>query len=138
MKRAGIIHSVAGSAAVEFALAVPVLISVVWGMFQLSMVMEANAGVSHALGQAARMATLYVPSTGQPPTSAAVSNQILASRFGIRGGNWHTPNINTSHASAANGGYWDITVQYDVPTDFLFFTGPTVTLTRTKRVYLAV
>ena len=47
-----------GAAAIQFALAAPVLISFIWGLFQVSLVLQANAGVQHALGQGARMATI--------------------------------------------------------------------------------
>ena len=48
-----------GAAAVEFALSVPVLVSMIWGIFQLALLFEANAGIQHALGEGARYATLY-------------------------------------------------------------------------------
>jgi len=50
--------NVAGAAALEFALAVPVLVSMIWGLFQVGMIFEANAGVQQALGEGARYATL--------------------------------------------------------------------------------
>ena len=33
--------------------------------------------------------------------------------------------------------YKDLTLTYSQPTKFIFFTGPTVTITRSKRVYLS-
>ena len=33
--------------------------------------------------------------------------------------------------------YWDLTVTYTQETDMLLFPGPTVTMTRTKRVWVA-
>jgi Flp pilus assembly protein TadG len=129
-----------GSAAIEFAIAAPVMISLIWGIFQVAMVLEANAGVQQALGQGARYATVYDPTTGGPQTSSAVLTKITSSKFGANRGTFYTacPEtcIDTTHAASANGGYWDIQVTYSVPTNFLFSTGPTVTIVKTKRVYL--
>jgi Flp pilus assembly protein TadG len=139
MKRVRKLSDQAGSAAIEFAIAVPVLISMIWGMFQVALIYEANAGIQQALGEAARYATTYVPSTGTSPTTAQVQAKITSSKFGLRCTScWTTPVINTTNAAAANGGYWVITVTYNLPTDFLFFQGPTIAMTRSKRVYLSL
>ena len=47
-----------GAAAVEMALALPVLIIFIYGIFQIGMVMAASAGMQHALGEGARLATI--------------------------------------------------------------------------------
>ena len=117
-----------GSASIEFAVAVPVLISLIWGIFQISLVFQAGAGVQNALGQAARYATIF-----PTPTDTQIQALIASSKFGTANGTWSTPTITTDAA-----GYKVITVSYSQPTDFLFFAGPTVTLTKTKRVYLSV
>jgi len=141
MKRILSLGDSRGSAAIEFAIAAPVMMSLIWGIFQIGMVFEANAGVQQALGQGARFATVYDPTTGGPQTSSAVLTKITSSKFGVSStGTFYTacPQtcIDTTHAASANGGYWDIQVTYSVPTNFLFFTGPTVTIVKTKRVYL--
>ena len=123
----------AGSAAMEFAFAVPVLILMIWGIFQIAMVLQASAGVQQALGEGARYATIFNTSTNARPTDAQISSKITSAKFGIRNGTWHTPVISTANETAS--GYIDITVQYDVPTNFLFFHGPNVSLTQSKRVY---
>ncbi|HEX2803963.1 MAG TPA: TadE family protein [Sphingomicrobium sp.] len=122
-----------GSAAIEFAIAVPVLVSFIVGIIQTSVYLQANAGVQHALGEGARVATIYDPTTGSRPPDEVISETIVNSKFGIRGGDWHEPVIDSTNE--ASDGYIDITVQYDVPTDFFFFPGPAITLQRTKRVF---
>lgn len=123
-----------GSSAVEFALAVPVLVSMIWGVFQVSMILEANAGMQNALGQAARYATVYRTDTSDHrPTDSDISAKITSYKFGVSKGTWGTPVIVTNTANATK----TITVSYSQPMDFLFFTGPTVTLTKTKLVYMA-
>ena len=57
----------------------------------------------------------------------------MSGKFGLDNGTWGTPTITTD--TTANTKL--ITVTYSQPTDFLFFTGPTVSLTRSKLVYLS-
>lgn len=117
-----------GSASIEFAVGVPILIALIWGIFQISLLFQAGAGVQNALGQAARYATIY-----PTPTDTQIKALIQSSKFGVAHGTWSTPTIITDAS-----GYKVITVSYSQPTDFLFFQGPTVTLTKSKRVYLSV
>jgi Flp pilus assembly protein TadG len=122
-----------GAAAIEFAIAVPVLILIIWGIFQIAIVLQARAGVQQALGEGARYATIYDTTTNSRPTDSQISAKITSAKFGIRDGTWHTPVIDDSNESS--GGYITISVEYDLSTDFLFFQGPDVTLTESKRVY---
>jgi len=140
MKRVLRLGDSSGSAAIEFAIIAPVMVMMIWGMFQIAILFDANAGIQQALGQGARYATVYDPTTGGPQTSTAVLAKITSSKFGVSGGTFYTtcPQtcIDTTHAASANGGYWDIQVSYNVPTDFLFVNGPTITMVKSKRVYL--
>ena len=121
-----------GMAAVEFAVAGPILFLFIWGIFQVALVHRANAGMQHALGEGARLATIW-----PTPSDTAIQAKITSHKFGLEGsthgGTWSTPTIATD--TAANTKL--ITVTYNQPTDFLFFTGPTVSLTRSKLVYLS-
>jgi Flp pilus assembly protein TadG len=115
-----------GSSAVEFSIVIPILMSMIWGIFQLSLIFEANAGMTNALGQAARLATIY-----PTPSDTAIQDQITSSKFGLLNGTWSTPTITTAGTTKT------ITVSYSQPLDFLFFAGPTVTLTKSKVVNLS-
>ena len=117
-----------GLAAVEFAVAFPILILFIWGIFQVALIHRANAGMQHALGEGARLATLW-----PTPTDTEIEAKITSHEFGVEGGTWGTPTITTD--TAANTKL--IQVTYSQPTDFLFFTGPRVSLTRSKLVYLS-
>lgn len=117
-----------GAAVIEFAVAIPVFVSFIWGMFQVAMVFEASAGTQHALGEGARYATVYVPANGGPPTDAQIISKITSHKFGTGNGNWGTPTIQTDTTAKTKL----ITVSYTQPTDFLFFPGPTVVITKTK------
>jgi Flp pilus assembly protein TadG len=118
----------AGSAAVEFAVAFPVLIMFIWGIFQVAILYRANAGMQHALGEGARLATIW-----PTPSDTEIQAKITAHEFGVDGGTWSTPSITTDTDARTKL----IQVTYSQPTDFLFFTGPTVSITKSKLVYLA-
>lgn len=126
-------HDERGSAAIEFAIAVPVLVMMIWGMFQVSIILEANAGVDQALGEGARYATIFDTTTNARPTDEQIADKITATKFGIRNGDWQDPEINTDNETS--DGYITINVEYDLPTDFLFFQGPDISIVKSKRVY---
>lgn len=133
MTRTRILRDSKGSAAIEFAIAVPVLVTFIIGIIQTGVYLQANAGVQHALGEGARVATIFDPDTNSRPSDEDISDKITESTFGLRGGTWHEPVIDSTNE--ASDGYIDITVQFDAPTDFFFFPGPAITIERTKRVY---
>lgn len=117
-----------GSAAIEFVVAVPVLVVMIWGIFQIAVVLEANAGMEQALGQAARQATLY-----PTPSDSVLQSTITSSKFGTGSGTWATPTITTN----STAGTKTISVSYSQPLNFLLWPGPTVTLSASKVVYLS-
>jgi Flp pilus assembly protein TadG len=122
-----------GSSAVEFAIAVPVLVSFIWGIFQVGLLFWANAGMQHALGEGARFATLCInpsPACGVP-TDAQIQARISSKVFGTQNGTFTvSPPVN-------GAGFKTLSVTYTTPTNFLFISGPTVTLNKTKKVYIA-
>lgn len=115
-----------GAGLIEFALILPVLVLFIYGIFVVGQLFEANAGMQHALGEGARYATLY-----PTPSDTAIRTKILSSTFGTGDGTFTAP------PPTSGTGYKDLSVTYSVATDFIFFDGPTVTITKTKRVYLA-
>jgi Flp pilus assembly protein TadG len=117
-----------GSAAMEFVIAVPILVMMIWGIFQIAIVLMANAGMQNALGQGARLATVY-----PTPTDTQIQSKITSGKFGLGNGTWDTPTITTNSAAKTK----TISVAYHQPTNFLFFSGPTVNLTASKVVYLS-
>jgi Flp pilus assembly protein TadG len=120
-----------GSAAIEFSIAAPVLVLFMWGFFQFGMLFEANAGMQHALGEGARYATLYDPSTtNHIPSDTNIKSKITSSIF--------QPAVGTFTVATPVDGtnYRDLSVTYAMPLSFIFFNGPTVTLSASKRVYV--
>lgn len=125
-----------GAAVIELAIALPVLVTMIYGIFELSQLYEANAGMQHALGEGARVATLCVPNTSKVdgcdnPSDTTIVNRENAKLFGPAGGLFTVSNP----SSAA--GYKTLTITYTRTMNFLLFAGPTITLTRSKQVYVA-
>jgi len=123
--------NVRGAAAVEFALTVPVLITMIYGIFEFSQLYEANAGMQHALGEGARFATLCVPTaTGcNPESNDDIKAKMNAKLFGPIDGTFNVQDpVNGTNSKT-------LTITYTRTMNFLFFTGPAVTLTRSKLVY---
>jgi Flp pilus assembly protein TadG len=119
-----------GAAAIEMALALPILVSMIYGLFQVGLLYQANAGMQHALGEGARMATLYERYTSiNVPTDAAIKSRMTTKLFGKGDGAF------TVADPVTGSGYKDLSITYSKKMNFIFFNGPTITLTRTKRAY---
>ncbi|MBB3764019.1 TadE/TadG family type IV pilus assembly protein [Sphingomicrobium lutaoense] len=123
-----ILRNEEGAVVVEFALALPVMILFVFGLFQLALVFQANSGVQHALGEAARFATIY-----PTPTDSDIQQRVVESDFGTHNGKLEQATVVTD----MTGDFKTISISYTQPTDFIFFEGPTVDIQKSKRVYVA-
>lgn len=138
MLRLRIARDEGGAAAIEMAFAVPVLVVMLWAFVQLAEVYRAVAGIQQALGQGARYATLCATATTSgctPPSTTSVKTDIQNSVYGIGPG---TFTVDDPVTGAADGGsYYDLTVHYTQPTDLLMFPGPTINISRSKRVWVA-
>ena len=123
-----------GTAAVEMALALPVLVSMIYGIFQVGLLYQANAGMQHALGEGARYATTCIPTgTGcTPPTDAQIKTRVSSKLFGKGDGAF------TVQDPVPGAGYRDLRVTYVKKMNFLFINGPTITLNREKRAYVVI
>lgn len=119
-----------GAAAIEMALALPILVSMIYGLFQVGLLYQANAGMQHALGEGARVATLYERYTANNvPTDAVIKAQMQAKLFGKGDGAFVVADPVTGT------GYKDLSITYTKKMNFIFISGPTITLTRSKRAY---
>jgi Flp pilus assembly protein TadG len=127
-----------GAAAIEFAIALPVLLVMIYGIFQVGLVFQANAGMQHALGEGARLASLCVPTADacNAPADAAVVTRMQQKLFGMNIGTFGTPTVTTPATSVCTN-CRDLTVTYTVTPNYLFVNGRAISLTRSKRVYLA-
>ena len=128
-----------GGAMVETALALPVLLTMIWGIVQFGLAMHANNGIQNALGEGARFATLCVNptlATGcRRPTNAEIIARIKERRFSSTYGTFDEPTVTPSPAGATLP-YVDLQVVYRMPTSLIFVNGPVIVFNRSKRVYV--
>jgi len=123
-----------GAAVVELAISLPVLVTLIYGIFECSQLYEANSGMQHALGEGARYATLCIPDTASStgcdnPTDTNIKAAENAKLFGPAGGSFNVQDV----VDGTN--VKTLTITYTRPMNFLLFAGPTITLTRSKQVY---
>jgi Flp pilus assembly protein TadG len=129
-----------GVAAIEMAFALPILVLFIWMFVQLAQVYRAVAGIQQGLGEGARFATLCLdPDTDgcSIPPPDQIQAKIQAAVYGIGPGEF-TPNVSTIQTDAAFGGsYYDLSVTYTQETNLLLFPGPDISVSRSKRVWVA-
>lgn len=120
-----------GAAVIEMAFALPALIVLIWAIVQLGMMFRAISGIQHSLGEGARLATIW-----PQPTDDAIEARMEEVVYGIEPGTFtiHPPESGLSDAGEA---YLDLKVTYTQPTNLLLLPGPTITLSREKRVWVA-
>ncbi|MES2905159.1 MAG: TadE/TadG family type IV pilus assembly protein [Pseudomonadota bacterium] len=120
-----------GAAAVEFALIVPILILMIWGIFQVGIAFHASAGMQHALGEGARFATIF-----PRPDNDQIVARINSKVFGTGIGEFSTPSVTTPDPATCTDCTL-LSVSFRMTPNFLFFNGPEISLNREKLVYVA-
>lgn len=119
-----------GTAIIELAFALPALIIMMWVIVQGGLVFRAMSGIQHGLGEGARFATLF-----PQPTTDSIKQRISDTVYGIGPGSFE---IADPVAGTLDGGnYLDLTVTYSQDTDLLIIPGPTVSVSRSKRVWVS-
>lgn len=119
-----------GAAAIEMAFALPIVMISIWTMVQYAAVFRASAGIQHALGEGARVGTVW-DEDGVRLT--AIRDAVDEAVYGIGPGIFDDPIVETGTGCASR--CIDVTVSYTQTTDLLFLPGPTITITRSKRVW---
>lgn len=119
-----------GAAVIEMAFALPVLIVMMWMIVQLGLVFRAMSGIQHGLGEGARMATL-----APKKSDALIKQRISDAVYGIGPGSFVISDPASGNQDGAN--YLDLKVTYTQATDLLLFPGPTINVTRAKRVWVS-
>ena len=119
-----------GAAVIEMAFALPALIVMIWMIVQLGLVFRAMSGIQHALGEGARFATIY-----PQPSTTQVQTKINNAVYGIGPGTFAIPTPVSGTSSGSK--YLDLKVTYTQATDLLLLPGPTITVSRSKRVWVA-
>ena len=117
-----------GAAALEFVLIAPALVLLIVGIARLGVLFMANAGLRNAVAEGARYATLY-----PRPSNTQIQTRVTSSQFGLDAANFTSVNVASGTDNGVN--YVDITANYTVPMDFIFFNAGNVTLSETRRAF---
>lgn len=119
-----------GATVIEFAFGFPILIILIWMIYQFGLVFRANSGIQHALGEGARFATLW-----PTPDKDDVQDVMEQSVYGIGPGTFVVPT--PTEAVQDGSTYLDLTVTYTQQTNMLLFPGPRIRIQKSKRVWVA-
>ncbi len=118
-----------GVAAAEFALALPILGLFLAGISQMGILFAANAGLQQAVGEGARLATIY-----PRPDDATIVARIRNASFALNANFLDSPSL--THGVANGVPYIDISLTYHPPLNFIFFSGPQISIQQTRRAYI--
>ena len=130
MKIRKLVRDEKGAAVIEMAFALPILIVLIWMVVQLGLVFRAMSGIQHSLGEGARAATLW-----PVPELDTIEERMEEAVYGIGPGTFNIPD--PVEGTDDGSSYLDLQVTYTQPTDLLIFPGPTITVSRSKRVWVA-
>lgn len=135
IRRDGVVANERGAAVIEMAFALPTLIVMMWMIVQLGLVFRAMSGIQHGLGEGARTATVYSSKT-TTQRQTEIKAKITDAVYGIGPGSFKIEDPVPGVKDGAN--YLDLQVSYTQPTDLLLFPGPTINVTRSKRVWISL
>jgi len=116
------------ASALEFALVLPILLTLIVGILEVGVLFYGVAGMKHAVGEGARYATLY-----PAPSNSAVVTQITNNEVGLTTGTITGPTVTACTSSSQT--CKDISMSYTVTPNFGIFRAPPVTVTETRRVF---
>ena len=121
---------VRGSSAVEFALSAGILVLMLVGIAQVGILFMANAGLRHAVGEGARLSTIF-----PAPDDAAIVAKVTSARFGVNPAYITDGGPQVTRGTENGADFTEVTMTYSVPLNFIFFQIPGVTLTETRRAF---
>jgi hypothetical protein len=130
MKIRKLLRNEQGAAVIEIAFALPAFIVLLWMIVQLGLVFRAMSGIQHALGEGARAATLW-----PVPDVDDIEDRMNDAVYGIGPGEFTV--VEAVPGEADGSDYLDLEVTYSQPTDLLLLPGPTISVSRSKRVWVS-
>lgn len=129
LKRSNILADDHGSAAIEAAIALPVLFAFFGVIIQLSMMLFLQASVDHAIGEAARSTTVYPAPTDTEIADTARNAMFAGKAQAVR-------EITVVRGTDNSRSYAEITMIYDRPAILAFINSDAKTFSETRRAYL--
>ncbi len=130
IRKTRILRDTKGAAVIEMAIALPLLLELLWIVFQCGLIFRAMSGIQHGLGEGARYATLF-----PQPSNSQIQAKITQAVYGIGPGNFSIDQPMPGTADGAN--YLDLRVTYTQETNLLIIPGPTISVSRSKRVWVS-
>lgn len=129
MRRAKLRSDVRGASAIEFAIAAPLFVLAMFGLFRVGILFLANAGMQHAVGEGARYASIY-----PAPSDAQIIEKVHNSRFGMDSDN--IASLTVTRGVNTGTKYAELEMRYSVPMDFVIYQGDPVILEHSRRAYV--
>jgi len=117
-----------GAAAVEFAMAAPIFLVLLFGVMQFGMMFQASNGLQQAVEVGARFATIY-----PRPTDAAIQAKVLANTYGLDPDLITPPTI--THGTRNGMPFVDISMTYDYTINLMLFQPPAIPLTHQRTAF---
>lgn len=118
-----------GATAVEFALSAGILVLMLVGLAQVGILFMANAGLRHAVGEGARLSTIF-----PTPEDSTIIAKVASTRFGVNPA-YITAGPTVTRGTENGASFIEVSMTYSVPLNFIFFQIPGVTLTETRRAF---
>lgn len=118
-----------GVGAVEFALALPLLLVAVVGIAQMGILFFAHAGLKNLVAEGARFASI-----SPRPTDSAIKARLNQGGFGLISTNLGAPTV--TYGQTGTTDYADIRMTYTLDLDFIFYEHKGVQIAETRRVFL--
>ena len=129
MKLRQLLRNTRGAAAIEFALAVPILASLMIGILQFALVFQASGAMRNASGEGIRYAKVH--------PSATASDVLAVVRNGLSGIDQDNLTSLTFVRGTQNGAdYGRVSMSYSLQPLIPFISLPPIVLNETKFTYL--
>ena len=123
------LRSTRAASTVDFAFAVPVVISIMLGTIQLGVYLQASGTLRHALGEGIRYAKVYPDAT-----FVQVTDEVRDEMTGMNLENIETLRFMRGTSNGAE--YGQITIRYSLEPMIPLVPVPAITITETKTAYL--
>lgn len=118
-----------GSAAVDFAFAFPVLITLMLGTIQLGVYLQASGTLRHALGEGIRYAKVYPDATTEEVLDEVRSEMPVMNLDNIS-------QLSFVRGTSNGAAYGQISIAYRLEPMMPLVPVPTITISETKTAYL--
>jgi len=119
-----------GSLGFEFAIAMPILVTLMLGILQFAMVLHTAGAMRNAMGEGLRLAKVYPTASADDVYAETRDELVGVAPDGIK-------LLTFSRGTAANGAQFGrLVMQYEMTPLLPFAPIPPITLEETKQVYL--